>query len=78
MKLFANSSHGYQIKERSRHSVTKYLNNEETHAAINNKLFKRLVYVNDQLYEVEMVKSQIENIRAHHCSFFNLQYGKLR
>ena len=26
MKLLANSSHGYQIMDRSRHTVTKYLN----------------------------------------------------
>ena len=26
MKLWANSSYGYQIKDRSRHTVTKYLN----------------------------------------------------
>ena len=35
MKLLANSSYGYQIMDRSRHSVTKYLNDEKTHSAIN-------------------------------------------
>ena len=29
MKFFANSSYGYQIKDRSRHTVKKYLNGEE-------------------------------------------------
>ena len=29
MKLLANSSHGYQIIDRSRHTVTKYLNDEK-------------------------------------------------
>ena len=42
MKLLANSSYGYQIVDRSRHTVTKYLSDEKTHAAINSKLFKRL------------------------------------
>ena len=28
MKLLANSSYGYQIMDRSRHTVTKYLNDE--------------------------------------------------
>ena len=40
MKLLANSSYGYQIMDRSRHTVTKYLNDEKTHSANNNKLFK--------------------------------------
>ena len=28
MKLLVNSSYGYQIMDRSRHTITKYLNNE--------------------------------------------------
>ena len=38
MKLLANRSYGYQIKERSRHTVTKYLTEDKTHAAITSKL----------------------------------------
>ena len=33
MKLLDNSSYGYQIMDRSRHTVTKYLSDEKTHAA---------------------------------------------
>ena len=40
MKFLANISHGYQIMDRSRHTVTKCLNYEKTHSAINNELFK--------------------------------------
>ena len=40
MKLLAISSYGYQIMDRSRHTVTKYLTDEKTHAARNSKLFK--------------------------------------
>ena len=40
MKLLANSFYGYEIMDRSRHTVTKYLSDEKTHAAINSKLFK--------------------------------------
>ena len=47
-KLLANSSYGYQIMDRSRHTVTKFLNDEKTHGAINTKLFKRLDHINDQ------------------------------
>ena len=57
MKLLANSSYGYQIMDRSRHTVTKYLSDEKTHRAITNNMYKRLDYINDRLYEVELVKS---------------------
>ena len=55
MKLPANSSYGYQIINRRQHTVTKYLSDGKTHRAINNKMFKHLGYLNDQLYEVELV-----------------------
>ena len=47
MKLLANSSYGYQLKNLSRHTVTKYLTDEKTHAAINSKLFKKLDHLNN-------------------------------
>ena len=61
MKLLANNSYGYQIMARSRHTVTNYLNDEKTHGAINTKLFKSLDRINDQLYEVELAKAEIEH-----------------
>ena len=78
MKFLANSSYGYQIMDRSRHSVTKYLNDEKTHSAINDKLFKQLNFITDQLYEVEFVKSEIEHREPIIVGFFILQYAKLR
>ena len=35
MNLLANSSYGNQLMDRSRHSVTKYMNDEKTDIAIN-------------------------------------------
>ena len=64
--------------DRSRHTVTKYLNDEKTHSAINNKLFKRLNFITDQLYEVELVKSEDEHREPIILGFFILQYAKLR
>ena len=61
MKLLLNSSYGYQIMDRSRHTVTKYLNDEKTHSAINKKRFKRLNFITDQLYEIELVMSENEH-----------------
>ena len=60
-KLLANSSYGYQIRDGSRHTKTKYLSDGKTHGAINNKKCNRQGYINDQLYEVELVKSEIDN-----------------
>ena len=77
-KLLANISYGYQIMERNRHTVTKYLSDEKTHAAINSKLFKKLDHVNNSLYEVELAKAQIEHKEPIIVGFFILQYAKLR
>ena len=78
MKLLANSSYGYQIMDRSRHTVTKYLNVEKTHSAVNYKLFQRLNFITDQLYEVELVKSDTEHREPIIFGFFILQYAKIR
>ena len=78
MKLLANSSYGHQIMDRSRDTVTKYLNNEKTHGAINTKFFKLLDDINDQLYEVELAKAEIERREPIIVGFFILQYAKLR
>ena len=78
MKLLANSSYGNQIMDRSRHTVTNYLNNEKTHGAINTKLFKRLDHINGQLYKVEMAKAEIEHREPISAGFFILEYAKPR
>ena len=78
MKLLANSSYGYQIMDRSRHTVKKYLTDEKTYSAINSKMFKRLNHIADQLYEVELVKSDIEHREPIIVGFFILQNAKLR
>ena len=78
MKLLANSPYGYQIMDRSRHTVTKYLSDKKTHIAVNSKMFKRPNHITDQLYEVELVKSEIEPREPIIVGFFILQYAKLR
>ena len=78
MKLLGNSSYRYQIMNRSRHTVTKYLTDEKTHSAINGKMFKRLNHKTDHLYEVELVKSIIEHREPIIVGFFILQYANLR
>ena len=63
--------------DRSRHTITKYLNDEKTHKAINEPLFKRLITVEKDLYEVELLKSTIEHRESIIVDFFILQYAKL-
>ena len=78
MKLLANGSYGCQIMDCSRHTVTKFLTDEKTNSAIISKMFKRLNHITDQLYEVELVKSETEHREPIIVGFFILQYAKLR
>ena len=64
--------------DRSRHTVTKYLSDEKTHGAINTKLFKRLDHINDQLYELQLAKAEVEHRKPIIVGFFIIQYAKLR
>ena len=57
--------------DRSRHTITKYSNDEKT---INEPLVKRL----KDLYEIELLKSTIEHKESIIVGFFILQYAKLR
>ena len=74
MKLLSNNSYGHQIMDRSRHRVTKYLNDEKTHAAKSNKMFELLDCINDSLYEIEFAEAEVEPIIV---VLFILQYAKL-
>ena len=72
MKLSANSSYGYQIMDRSRHTVTKYLTDKK-HMRPFLVNFKKLDHVNNSLYEVELAKAQIEHKKPIIVGFFILQ-----
>ena len=63
--------------DRSRHTVTKYLIEEKTHAANNSKLAKKLDPVNQSLYEDELAQAQIEHKESIIVELFNLQYAKM-
>ena len=76
--LLGDSSYGYQIMDRPRHTITKYLNDEQTHKAINESLFKRLNTVEKDLYKVELLKSTDEHRETIIVGIFILQYAKLR
>ena len=78
MKLLSNSSYGYQIMDRSKHTETKYLDEKKTNRAINSTFFKQLQYINDSVYEVQLVKPEAEHREPIIVGFFILQYAKLR
>ena len=78
MKLIANSYFGYMIMDRSQHTVPKYLSDGKTHGATNNKKFKRLGFINNRLYGVELVKSEIEQKEPIIVGFFILKYANMR
>ena len=73
MNLLTDSSDGWHIMDWSRHTVTEDLTDEKTHGVIDNKLFRRLRYVSDQLYEVELVKSENEHKEPIIVRFFHMQ-----
>ena len=64
--------------DRSRHTITKYLNDEKAHEAINSKSFEMMIYLNDNLYEVEAVKPEVEHEEPIIVGLFILQFAKLR
>ena len=72
MNLLANSSYGYLIMHRSRHTVTNFLSDKKTHAAVSSKLFKKLDHVINSLYEVELGKAEIEHKEPIIVGFFIL------
>ena len=77
MKLLCNSSYGYEIVDRSKHTETKYLNDEKTHKSNNGKMFKRLNNVSKEPYEVKLAASKIEHREPIIVGFIKLQYAKL-
>ena len=78
MKQLANSSYGYQIMDRSRHTVTKYLSDEKRHRTMNNIKLEHVGNINDQVYEVELVTLEIEHNEPKIVRFFIVQYAKMR
>ena len=61
MKLLGNSSYGYQNMDRKRHTETLYLNDEKTHKAIINPLYRRSNNNSTDIHEVELMKSTVEH-----------------
>ena len=78
MELLAVSFDDYQKMNGSRHTTTKHLNDEKTHAANNSKRIKKLNHVDNTLYEVELAKAEIEHKEPILVVFSITQNGGLR
>ena len=77
MKLIGNSSYGFQIMDRSRHTNTKYVKGSQVDKFINNRFFMTMNELPEQIYQVEMSKSRIDHKKPIIVGFFILQYAKL-
>ena len=64
--------------DRSRHTLTKYISEEKTQAAIESSLFKKLDHVNNSWYEIELAKAQPKHKESIIAGVFILQYAKLQ
>ena len=75
MKLLGNSSYGYQFMDRSRHTITKYLDDEKTNkAAMNEKFFNRLNVLPEHLLKNHSVNCLLmdkdkQPYKDHLCLF---------
>ena len=74
MKLLPNSSYAYQIVDKSRHTVTKYLSDKK-HAAINSKLSEELDHVNNSMWSWTRQSTDWTQ-RANHCRLLYSSIGK--
>ena len=73
MKLIANSSYGYQIMDRSKHTNTKFVVGSEVDKLVNNRMFKRFHHLPREIFEVELGKRKIEHKEPIIVGFFILQ-----
>ena len=78
IKLLVKSSYSYQIMDRSRHTIAKYLNDEEALKAIKSKFSTNFNHLNDILHEIDSVKADVEEKGPIIVGFFILQYANLR
>ena len=63
--------------DRSRHTNTKYVKGSQVDKFINNRFFKTMNELPEQIYEVQMSKTRIEHKEPIIVGFFILQYAKL-
>ena len=76
IKLIGNSSYGYQIMDRSKHSKTQYVVGAEFDTLVKERNFRNLIVLPSSIYEVEMVEQEVNHKEPIVVGFFILQYAK--
>ena len=70
MKFLGNSSYGFQIMDRSRHTITKYLNDEKNSESDQSAIVLKIKYKWKRLVRGGVVEINQWAPRTHHCWFF--------
>ena len=78
MKLLGNSGYGKTVTNIDRHREVKYCTEVGTSSHINNKRFRQLDVVTDDVYEITSNKARLTYYLPLHIGFFVYQYAKLR
>ena len=78
MKLLGNSAYGKTVTNIDRHRNVKYCTEVGTSACINNKRFRQLDVVTEDVYEITSNKARLTYDLPLHIGFFVYQYAKLR
>ena len=78
MKLLGNSGYGKTVTNVDRHRDINYCTEVGTSSHINNKRFRQLDVVTDDVYEITSNKARLTYDLPLHIGFFVYQYAKLR
>ena len=78
MKLLGNSGYGKTVTNIDKHREVKYCTEVGTSSHINNKRFRQLDVVTDDVYEITKNKVRLTYDLPLHIGFFVYQYAKLR
>ncbi len=78
MKLLGNSAYGKTVTNKEKHLDVKYVDSDQAKELINDKRFKAVNEINENLYEVEMMKQRIHMDLPLQIGFFVYQYAKLK
>ncbi|KAK2158323.1 hypothetical protein NP493_1808g00002 [Ridgeia piscesae] len=78
MKLLGNPGYGKTVTNLDRHRDVKYCTKRGAAILINNRRFRQLDVVDEDVYEIEMNKRSVSYSLPLHIGFFVYQYAKLR
>ena len=78
LKLIGNSAYGSMLMDTSKHSDIIYSDDiHETQRYVNDKRFKNITELSNELFEIEMAKRTTKFDLPIQIGFFILQYAKL-